>query len=802
MIENNNIFLQNGGIAMKQYHRLSILCVLAMNALFFAATIRTPIFAQEHTPDQHTLLLLHFNGKLSGAQGETPTQAQGVAFEPGIFGAGAYFSPGNQVYFPSAGNINSTQGTLEFWIKPRWNGNDGQDYVVLRYGSGGGMLFFKDGANNWRSIFNRYGFGNPEIDVAFNVNAWQANQWHHAAFTWSSNVLKLYVDGQLLRQSQVTVPLNLVNASTFQLGADFNGAYLNAVIDELRLSAIERSAQEIQTSFLAGVSISALMIQPASIALLETWRTTPTLTASTNFGTMTIPPSAAQWSSSNSAVASVDASGRITAIAAGQVIITASFRGLQATASVIVNAPVLPPLVEQIDPYLATPAPNHLFEMPVVILRYFPTRDGVNVDPIVSDWHSTLASLRAKIDRDAIQTKFMLEEGSRFHGYKDSAARPSLGYRVIHIVTVFEEMPPGFPTGTPGVFFPDYDQIITRFGAENFVENLGVKEFWVWGYHHGNIVPVESNMSSPTTGDISNSYRFNDDLPVFDRTYTLYNYNFTRGPNENVHNHGHQLEAILSYVNQRQDGNTDLFWKKFVGQDANGNFITGRCGWTHMPPNTTNHYDYYNNTLVTSDIEDWTPDRSGVTKLVNAQTWGNLAYAWPNNDSPGGQTEAQWYIYWMQNMPGRGNGIRHGQNFMTNWWEFTGDWDASIKAGLGLYQPTPTSVKENESALPTIFVLQQNYPNPFLSEAKSRLAGNPETEIRFQLPKANHVVLKIYNLLGEEVRTLVDEQREAGYQAVRWDGKDKNGKPVASGVYLYKLRAGNFSDVKKMSLLR
>jgi hypothetical protein len=763
--------------------------------IFFLLILPLSVWAQEHTPDANTLLLLHCNGDLNGAQGETPTQATGVTFESGVFGNGAYFAAGNQVYFSSAGNINSTQGTLEFWIKPRWNGNDDQNHIVLRYGVGGGMLFFKDGANNWRIILNRFGSGgNPEMDTGINITEWRANQWHHCAFTWKSDSLKLYVDGNYRSVRRVTSPLNIVNETTFQLGADFSGSYLDAVIDELRISDIARSAEEICANFLAGISVSALTVQPDSIAMLETWRKTPTLIASTNLGTtMKIPPAVAQWRSSNPAIASVDASGRITGVSAGEASITASFRGAQAKAKVIVKASVLLPLVEPIHPYLSTPAPNHLFEIPVVILRYFPTRDGVNVDPVVSDWNSTLASLRAKIDREAIQTKFMLEEGSRFRGYKDPAAPPSLGYRVIHIVTVFEEMPPGFAApGNPGIFFPDYDQIITRFGAENFVNNLGVKEFWLWGYHHGNIVPAESNMSSPTTGDISNSFRFNDDLPVFNRTYTLYNYNFTRGPNENVHNHGHQLEAILSYANQRQDGNADLFWKKFVGQDASGNFITGRCGWTHMPPNTTQHYDYYNNTPAPSDIEDWRPGGKGETKLVNAQTWGNIAYAWPNNDPAPGRTEAQWYIYWMQNMPGRGNKIPYGQNYMTNWWEFTADWDRSINARLGLYQSTPTTVKENEPALPTFFVLQQNYPNPF----------NPETTIRFQLAKASHVVVKIFNTLGEEIRTLVDKQYEAGYHRIGWDGKDENGRAVASGVYLYQLQADNFSVVKKMSLVR
>jgi len=95
-------------------------------------------------------------------------------------------------------------------------------------------------------------------------------------------------------------------------------------------------------------------------------------------------------------------------------------------------------------------------------------------------------------------------------------------------------------------------------------------------------------------------------------------------------------------------------------------------------------------------------------------------------------------------------------------------------------------------SLPESYALEQNYPNPF----------NPETDIRFQLPAASHVVINIFNALGQEIRTLVDGQYEAGSHSVRWDGKDKNGTPVSSGVYLYQLQAGTFSQVKKMSLLR
>ncbi len=94
--------------------------------------------------------------------------------------------------------------------------------------------------------------------------------------------------------------------------------------------------------------------------------------------------------------------------------------------------------------------------------------------------------------------------------------------------------------------------------------------------------------------------------------------------------------------------------------------------------------------------------------------------------------------------------------------------------------------------LPQKISLSQNYPNPF----------NPETEIRFALPEASHVVLKIFNVRGQEIRTLVDADYGAGYHSARWDGKNESGKAAASGVYVYQFRAGSFSHVKKMLLVR
>jgi len=100
---------------------------------------------------------------------------------------------------------------------------------------------------------------------------------------------------------------------------------------------------------------------------------------------------------------------------------------------------------------------------------------------------------------------------------------------------------------------------------------------------------------------------------------------------------------------------------------------------------------------------------------------------------------------------------------------------------------TPRSVE-----IPDKFELYQNYPNPF----------NPSTSITFDLPKDEFVTLKIYNVIGQEVRTLVNEFRNAGRYTVVWDGKDNFGKVVPSGIYFYRMTAGSFNKTMKMVLAK
>jgi ligand-binding sensor domain-containing protein len=116
-----------------------------------------------------------------------------------------------------------------------------------------------------------------------------------------------------------------------------------------------------------------------------------------------------------------------------------------------------------------------------------------------------------------------------------------------------------------------------------------------------------------------------------------------------------------------------------------------------------------------------------------------------------------------------------------------GTWSSGSGADLALFiedEPTPI---ESQTFLPTEFALLQNYPNPF----------NPSTKIKYQVPRTEFITLKIYDILGNEVTTLVNEAKEPGEYEI-----DFNGSKLSSGVYFYTLRSGSFYDTKKFILMK
>ena len=98
-----------------------------------------------------------------------------------------------------------------------------------------------------------------------------------------------------------------------------------------------------------------------------------------------------------------------------------------------------------------------------------------------------------------------------------------------------------------------------------------------------------------------------------------------------------------------------------------------------------------------------------------------------------------------------------------------------------------TGVEDKQNNLPTNFSLQQNYPNPF----------NPSTTINYSVPKTSFVTIKVYNVLGREIKTLVNEKKSFGNYSVQFSGSS-----LSSGIYFYRMQSGNYSQTKKLIILK
>jgi len=117
---------------------------------------------------------------------------------------------------------------------------------------------------------------------------------------------------------------------------------------------------------------------------------------------------------------------------------------------------------------------------------------------------------------------------------------------------------------------------------------------------------------------------------------------------------------------------------------------------------------------------------------------------------------------------------------------------ASEGCGVLVYHRTRSlAPREQAGTIPDAYYLAPNFPNPF----------NSSTAIRFGLPQRCRVLIEVYNVAGQRVCTLVDEEQSAGHHTVVWNGQEQQGPPLPSGIYFYRMRAGDFVQTRKMTLI-
>ena len=312
-------------------------------------------------------------------------------------------------------------------------------------------------------------------------------------------------------------------------------------------------------------------------------------------------------------------------------------------------------------PATAPTPPAANYPMPVLSLTYIPMIDANTIDtsetgslPVSSV--SELTNKISNLNQKSIQA---LANASKFHGYSNVSSQPQLKYKLIEEKTYYEALQPGLSVPWSATAKrPDYKLILNRENICHYVDDLGVKEVWIWGYHTSLIEPVESNMSMGlltqkywnhgTYGDASNSEN-SDDLPVCEHTYVLFNLNYGRELAEVLEDHTHHIEAVMRFLQPTT-------WKKFVGECGQKDSYS--CGWTHYPPNVMEYcsghdYEWYSKNTVLSDCANWKEDGSGTKTNVSCDTWN------PGCKDDGG---VGFKVWWMQNIP-------------EGWWTGVGDFD-------------------------------------------------------------------------------------------------------------------------------
>jgi hypothetical protein len=167
-------------------------------------------------------------------------------------------------------------------------------------------------------------------------------------------------------------------------------------------------------------------------------------------------------------------------------------------------------------------------------------------------------------------------------------------------------------------------------------------------------------------------------------------------------------------------------------------------------------------------------------------------------------SEGSWYgingypwsfTAWAAYEPSNGSGVEHYLHFWNpiNTWNDVKSPTPQVKAFLVEYLDyTDVDDTENSIKFPEDYTLLENYPNPF----------NPGTNIIYSLPTRSQVTISIFNILGQKINVIVDDEKSAGKHTVQWNGTDFSGREVPSGVYLYQLRTGDFTQSKKMLLLK
>ncbi|MDZ7331737.1 MAG: T9SS type A sorting domain-containing protein [candidate division KSB1 bacterium] len=311
----------------------------------------------------------------------------------------------------------------------------------------------------------------------------------------------------------------------------------------------------------------------------------------------------------------------------------------------------------------------------------------------------------------------------------------------------------------------DYNAMIDYYDFANKRNMEMIHEVWVYAW------PFAAMYESQLVGP--NAFWYNSpplSHPGLQKQLPVMGWNYERDLACALESYGHRSESAISHAfggwNTRSPNPTD--WDIFtrIDKDFPG---MAHVGSIHFPPNGLHDYDFANPRYVVTYADNWKryPIILNQTRVINASEWG---------------FSHEGYMRWWFNHLPRYEGVT--DSMLNNWWHYIVDYEGAVEQAKRLLTKV---TNETPHGTPRHYRLEQNYPNPF----------NPTTKIRFELAADQQVVVKLYDLLGREVKTLLHQWYSSGRHEITLDGSE-----LASGIYFYRIQAGSFTATKKCILLK
>ena len=328
---------------------------------------------------------------------------------------------------------------------------------------------------------------------------------------------------------------------------------------------------------------------------------------------------------------------------------------------------------------------------------------------------------------------------------------------------------------------PNSDNL--NFGTGNFAISLWFEHYGDWDSlqvsqqllvkHNVNSDRYEIQLNRMDDGAVELTAYVGDDSMTANReVHTDHIYHLVLSRSNGVvtmYMDGENVGEMTSAGNTTSDESLYLGMDPYYGETFYGNMTDVTMYSSGLSPES-----------ITTLFED------GFQSPINISEETSLVAHWPME---GDNQDPESNLILEDESGNQNNGALSG--YVWFWAIQTGNyiWSTSMRY-LGFDISNALSV--DDISVPMEFALHQNYPNPF----------NPTTSIKFDLPNAGNVKLVIYDMMGREVRTLLNNNINAGFQSVKWDATNDFGKPVSAGVYIYQIQADGFIQSKKMILLK